>query len=392
MAYPELRLKKGKDRALRNRHPWVFSGAIATPPDAPAGAVVRVVSFEGQALGYGHWQPDSAIRCRMLAFTELDLTLAPDFFERRFQEAWAFRQRFVALEQHTGYRLINAEGDRLPGLIVDRYGDVAVLQARTAGMQGLVPQLLSWLQKLGLKHVLDRSSEATEGSSKGEWLLGNEPVAAFVESNIPFIAPVEAGQKTGFFLDQRGARQLLGSLAKGRTLLNGFAYTGAFGAYALQHGAKHVVQVDSSEASLAYAARQAEELGWGDRHEATKADVFDYLKALEPSVFDMMVLDPPAFTKHLRTVDRAARGYKDINLRAMRAIAPEGLLFTFSCSQHISAGLFRKIVFGAAADAGRPIRVLAQTGHAACHPVDLYHPEGEYLKGLVLEVGGKPTA
>ena len=390
----DLVLKPKRDRAVRNRHPWIFSGAVAAAPDAPEGQVVRVRAADGAALGYGHWIPGRDICCRMLHFGAEALTLGAEFWRGRFARAWVHRQQFVQPQVGEAFRLINAEGDHLPGLIVDVYGyrtaGLAVVQARTAGMRALLPLLAEFVQReLGVAHLLDQYEQPEKDGAQvraGQWLLGGLERVEFAEDGLRFVAEVERGQKTGFFLDQRENRRLVGRLAQGRDVLNCFSYSGGFTAQALRGGARRAVSVDSSAHAIALAGEVMALNALEARHEAVAADCFDYLSAVAPGAFDLIVLDPPAFAKHVRTVDRAARGYKDINLRALRAIRRGGVLCTYSCSQPVSAELFRQVVFSAAADAGRAVRVLAATGHAPDHPVDLFHPEGEYLKGLVLVV------
>ncbi len=390
----DLVLKPKRDRAVRNRHPWIFSGAVAVAPDVAEGDIVRVVAADGAALGYGHWIPGRDICCRLLLFTDARARLDDAFWHGRFARAWAHRQQFMRPQSGEAFRLINAEGDHLPGLIVDVYGyrtdALAVVQARTAGMRRVLPQLSAFLEKeLGIDHLLDQADQPQliDGRpSAGTWLRGGRQRVTFSEDGLLFVAEVERGQKTGFFLDQRENRRLVGSLAQGRDVLNCFSYSGGFTAQALRGGARRAVSVDSSAHAIALAKEVMALNALDDRHEAVAADCFDYLSQVAPGAFDLIVLDPPAFAKHVRTVDRAARGYKDINLRALRAIRPGGVLCTYSCSQPVSAELFRQVVFSAAADAGRAVRVLAATGHAPDHPVDLFHPEGEYLKGLVLVV------
>jgi 23S rRNA (cytosine1962-C5)-methyltransferase len=379
-----LVLKPKRDRALRNRHPWVFSGAVKDAPDAAEGDIVQVVSAEGERLGYGHWMIGRDICCRMLLFTHEAAQINEAFWRERFERALHHRRTFLRPEETSGYRLINAEGDSLPGLIVDVYADAAVIQARTEGMRRVLPLLVDFLSReLQLQHIYDQREAADTPSV---WLKGNAPLVEFHEDDVRYFAEPESGQKTGFFLDQRDNRRLVGRLAPGRDVLNCFSYSGGFSAQALRHGARRAVSVDSSAAALALADRVMQVNGLAERHTSVAADCFTYLTELEPDAFDLIVLDPPAFAKHVRSVDRAARGYKDINLRAMRRIRAGGILFTYSCSQPVSSELFRQIVFAAAADSGRSVRVIAQTGHAVDHPVDLYHPEGNYLKGLVLVV------
>jgi 23S rRNA (cytosine1962-C5)-methyltransferase len=395
--YPTLRLKPKRERSVIHRHPWLFTGAFHSELNSPKltdGAVVEVQTSSGEPLAWGHLNLKGALAIRLFAFVnEIQAGTVAIFDERfwvgRFDAALRFRRQFFTSTDTTApttaYRLINAEGDRLPGLIVDVYAETAVVQVRTIGMQAVLPVLNGWLAQHGWINVWAQTDEKTTGS----WLAGApQPVVRFQEYGLWFEASPEKGQKTGFFLDQRENRLLLRQVSSGRRVLNAFSYTGGFGVYAQAGGATSVVSVDISASACAGAERNAA-LNFGfDQtvHRSQVADVFDLLKKLPQGSFDLIVLDPPAFTKHVSTINQATRGYKEINLKALRALPSGGQLFTFSCSQHISPDLFRKVVFGAAADARRPVRLIRTLGHAPDHPIDLYHPEGEYLKGLWLEV------
>ena len=387
---PILQLKPGKDRSIRNRHPWIFSGAVRTLPDAQEGDIVAVKSFDEDVLGYGHYVPGRTIVCRMFHFGRFDGDFDDAYWLHKLHTSLAQRRRLPMHGATTnGYRLVHAEGDSLPGLIVDVYGEAASAQLRTKGMERLEPVLSQFLrEELGIRHLWVAGDERAQLVQPGRWAFGEAGRYPFVEHGMTFMADPEHGQKTGFFLDQRDNRALLRSYIKpGQTkVLNTFAYSGAFSVSALLGGASYVQSVDISRDAILLCEEHVRLNGGEERHQPVVADAFDYLKKLKPEEFDLIVLDPPAFTKHISTVDRAARGYKEINLQAIRKVAPGGLVFTFSCSQHIGVDLFRKIVFGAAADARREVRVLHTLTQAADHPVSIYHPEGEYLKGLVLNV------
>lgn len=389
--FPRLILKPGRDKAARNRHPWIFSGAVLRKPQADHGDIVAVAMDSGEILGFGHYAPDATLICRLFDFGAQTLDLAGGaYWQHKLQAALAYRRSVLDLSSTDGYRLVHAEGDSLPGVVIDLYADAASVQLRTAGARALEPQIRSFLVgQLGMKHIFV-STDKKDGKEElhGQWVLGEPGERIFQENGLQFYVDIEMGQKTGFFLDQRDNRQALRLHARGRTVLNAFAYSGAFSAFALQGGAQHVASVDISAQATEYARRNVSLNfpGADTPHEPIKADVFQYLKDMPVGKYDLIVLDPPAFTKHISTVDKAARGYKEINLKAMQKIAPGGLLFTFSCSQHISTDLFRKIVFGAAADAGREVRLVQQLSQAPDHPVSIFHPEGEYLKGLVLHV------
>lgn len=387
MNYPQLVLKSGRDRAVRNRHPWVFSGAVKQrPPKIGEGEVVAVCSNEGEVLGLGHYAPQATLICRMFAFGAGIGEVNAAFWEGKLRSALEYRRQVLDLDATTGYRLVHAEGDGLPGVVVDVYGDAAAVQLRTVGAVGLAPLVQGFLETvMGIAHIFLRTESKEDG--EGKWIKGEQAQRKFQENGLSFFVDIEAGQKTGFFLDQRDNRQLLRSLAEGRKVLNAFSYSGAFSVYALAGGAVSVDSVDISSAAADWAQQNVNlNFGAAAPHRALRADAFKYLQEMPAAAYDLIVLDPPAFTKHVSTVQKAARGYKEINLKALQKLAPKGLLFTYSCSQHVSTDLFRKIVFGAAADAGRDVRIVHQMTQAPDHPVSIYHPEGEYLKGLCLQV------
>jgi len=389
---PTLRLLPGKERSILRFHPWVFTGAVTRKGNIPDGAVVQVITADGQPLGYGHYAQHSQIVCRMFAFGTQAQEIDDAFWQAKLADALRYRHQFISPDQTNAYRLINAEGDGMPGCTVDIYADTAVLQLRTPGAQTLQSLIVDFLtSELGIDHIYQKGeteSGKLSGAFPSKWLKGRKADVEVLENELKFIVQPELGQKTGFFLDQRDNRLTAGLLAYERRVLNCFAYTGGFSVYALANGAESVTSVDVSESACALARRNVElNLGKDAPHKAEAADAFQFLREMEQDAYDLIVLDPPAFTKHISTVQQAARGYKDINMKAMEKIAPGGLLLTFSCSQQVTPDLFRKIVFGAATDAGRPVRLIKQLGHAIDHPVDLYHPEGEYLKGLLLEIG-----
>lgn len=383
MTYPIFTLKKGKERAVIHRHPWLFSGAIATNEAANEGDIVQIQSFDGKILAFGHYQPKHHIRVKFFAFGSTITAFEADYWQNKLANAADMRKHLLDLNSTNGYRLVHAEGDFLPGLVVDMYASVASVQFRTKGMEAnrtIVADFLS--EKLQCSHIYWKREDKA-----GEWLKGEEGQSVFTENNLQFWVDVVQGQKTGFFLDQRDNRAMLGKYAKGRDVLNAFSYTGGFSVYALAGGAKSVVSVDISQSASDLCEKNVA-LNFPDaaNHQAITADCFQYLKQMPADAFDCIVLDPPAFSKSLSSVDNAARGYKEINLKALQKIKSGGLLFTFSCSQHISNELFQKIVFGAAADANRNVRMLAHLSQGEDHPVDICHPEGEYLKGLMLWV------
>ena len=385
-----LTLHAKKERALLNRHPWLFSGAMANRPDALAGEIVRVADATGKPLALGFYNPEGQIVARMFEFDAPDMEHVPDgYWHERLAHAYALRRR--VLPPHTNaYRLLHAEGDFLPGIIADVYADTVVLQILIRGTERLLDVFVDGLAKLGFARIYlkTKDNRHLEGLARESgWLLGTpQPVVEIMENNQRFLVDVEHGQKTGFFLDQRENRALVGHYAKGMHVLNAFSYTGGFSVYALAGGASLVHSVDISADAVARANENvALNFGPNAPHQGFAEDCFDYLKRTETR-YDMIVLDPPAFAKNARSVPNAARGYKELNLKAFKNLKPGGMLFTYSCSQNISVDLFRKIIFGAAADAHRNVRIIAQLSQASCHPINIYHPEGEYLKGLVLFV------
>jgi 23S rRNA (cytosine1962-C5)-methyltransferase len=404
-AYPTLTIRAQRERAVLNRHPWVFSGAIQAVHGDPApGATVRVQDERGGFLAWGYWNPESQIRARLLAWDERE-SIDDYFWWKRIRQAVAARaEDNLIYEGGTpqAYRLINAESDYLPGLIVDRYGDWIVLQALTLGIEVrkdmLVRQLEDVLHPAGIYERSDADVRDKEGLPLviGP-LAGREPpdLIEIDEHGRRFLVDVRAGHKTGFYLDQRPNRLLLGNLlrfdpdAPKKTVLNAFAYTGGFSVYALDGLAKRVITVDSSAEVLDLARRNVTLNGFAVPDEDfVAADVFEYLRLCRDSArqFDIIILDPPKFAPTQAQVESAARGYKDINLLAFKLLRPGGLLMTFSCSGGVSADLFRKIVFGALVDSGREAQVLQTLGPGPDHPVALTFPEGVYLKGLLLRV------
>lgn len=383
MKYPIFTLKKGKDRALIHRHPWLFSGAIEHNDNAKEGDIVEIQSIDKKILAHGHYQPKNHIRVKLFSFENESKDFDAAFWNNKLENALALRKTVINSIHTTGYRFVHAEGDFLPGLVVDIYAETASVQIRSKGMEvnrDLIANFLA--EKLDCKHVYWKKEEKS-----GEWLKGNQAETVFKENNLAFYVDVVQGQKTGFFLDQRDNRAMVGLFAKDKTVLNAFSYTGGFSVYALAGGAKSVVSVDISQSASDLCEKNiALNFPNAENHTAITTDCFQYLKQMPENEFDCIILDPPAFSKSLATVDNAARGYKEINLKALQKIKSGGILFTFSCSQHISTELFQKIIFGAAADARRNVRILAHLSQGKDHPIDICHPEGEYLKGLMLWV------
>lgn len=386
-------LKSGKDQSLRRRHPWVFSGAIKKIMGHPAeGDWVEVYDNKDEKLGTGHYQ-EGSIAVRMLTFGEEDA--GADLLERRIRAAWDHRKSggIYVPGQTTVFRLVNAEGDRLPGLIIDYYAGTAVVQAHARGMFNNMENIAGVLRNLpGLTvdTVYNKSSNTLhrkEGESASDgWLLGDTSEGEVAENGYRFRVNWVRGQKTGFFVDQRENRKLVGTYAQGKAVLNMFSFSGGFTVYALGGGARLAHSVDSS-GHVIDLVRENTELNFPGQknHEAYAADAFQFLETIEGK-YDLIVLDPPAFAKHQRVLNNALQGYKRLNQKAISQIRPGGVLFTFSCSQAVSRENFRKSVFAAAANTGREVRILHQLTQPADHPVSIYHPEGEYLKGLVLKI------
>lgn len=388
-----LFLRRGKSESLKRFHPWVFSGAIAgANGKLNEGDVVRIVSNENELMGYGHYQIGS-IAVRMLTFREEKIDHA--FWVTRLSEALSLRKalQLTGRADNNIYRLVHGEGDRLPGLVIDVYGKTAVMQAHSVGMHMSREQIADALIEAseGLIENVYYKSETTlpfkaDLHQENGFLCGHDEGNVAVENGLKFHIDWLRGQKTGFFVDQRENRSLLEHYAKGRNVLNMFCYTGGFSVYAMRGGANLVHSVDSSAKAIDLTRANAEMNFPGDaRHEAFAEDAFKFLEQAG-SNYDLIVLDPPAFAKHKDALPRALKGYTRLNAIAFRKIKPGGIVFTFSCSQAVNKDQFRLAVFTAAAQSGRHVRILHQLHQPADHPINIYHPEGEYLKGLVLEV------
>ena len=390
-------LKPGKERVVANRHPWIFAGAIGRetgPEDAP---IADLVDASGARVASGLHSRHSQIRLRALTFGDDELTA--DTIRARIARAAARRkdlgQTFLSVQPgqecpgHTNaYRVVHAEGDELSGLVVDRYGDVLVVEIANAGLEQLADLIVDELRLALAPRVIyfknDLPARKLEKLSTESRIVGDgEPSADILENGLRFHVDPAEGQKTGFFLDQRENRALARSLANGKRVLNLFSYSGAFGVYAAAGGATSVENVDISARAIELARTNHERNGLPATF--TVADVFQFVRQRRDPV-DLLICDPPAFAKSRGEVERAARGYKDVNLFAMRLVAPGGMMMTFSCSGHMSLDLFQKVIFAAALDAGRRVSFVRRLGAGADHPVSLFCPEGEYLKGFLLEV------
>lgn len=391
--FVKIVLKSGKDQSLLRFHPWVFSGAIKNIHGTPAeGDLVKVYSNQDIFLGIGHYQIGS-IAVRIVSFKDV----VPDyeFWKNKIEKAWNLRKILGLTDnpETNVFRLIHGEGDGMPGLIVDFYNGTAVMQAHSVGMHLVTDQLVQAMRDVigdQLKAVYNKSDKTlpfkAEVEQKDGYLFGADSENEVMEYGLRFKVDWEEGQKTGFFVDQRENRRLVQTYSKGRDVLNMFCYTGGFSFYAMKGGARLVHSVDASGKAIELTRENVELNFPGDkRHEAFVADGFEFLKDIQDK-YDLIILDPPAFAKHRNALDQALKGYKRINTRAFEQIRSGGILFTFSCSQVVSKDKFREAVFSAAAIAGRNVRILHQLTQPVDHPVNIYHPESEYLKGLVLYV------
>lgn len=392
MSYPEIILRRGKEESLLRFHPWVFSGAIASLPEGlEEGETVTVRSASGQLLGTGHYQVGS-IAVRMLS--EEDIVIDEDFYRRRLAEAYRLRRVLDLIRpDNNAYRLVHGEGDFLPGLIVDVYGATAVMQAHSPAMhyaRNEIARALVSLPEAGVSAVYYKSETTLPYKARldpqNDYIIGGFTTDEALENGLRFHVDWLRGQKTGFFVDQRDNRRLLQHYAAGRRVLNMFCYTGGFSVYALRGGAETVHSVDSSAKAVALTDANVA-LNFGEdcpRHRSFAEDAFKFLADMPENAYDLVVLDPPAFAKHRSAIKNALRGYQRLNARAMEKMPSGSILFTFSCSQAISREQFRLAVFSAAAQTRRRVRILHQLTQPADHPVNIYHPEGEYLKGLIL--------
>ena len=391
MIYKRVILKRGKEESLKRFHPWVFSGAIARMDKVEEGDLVTVYDHEGNLIGNGHFQIGS-IAVRILSFDDTEIDA--NFFLRRLAEAYKMRQALGLLRpDNNAFRLVHGEGDFLPGLVIDIYGTTAVMQAHSPGMhfaRHLIADALTQLPDGVVKNVYYKSETTlpykAQLDPQNTYIKGAFDSDVAMENGLKFHVDWLKGQKTGFFVDQRENRALLEHYAKDRRVLNMFCYTGGFSFYALRGGAELVHSVDSSAKAISLTDANVE-LNFPDceRHQSFAVDAFKYLDEMTAS-YNLIILDPPAFAKHKSALRNALIGYRKLNAKAFEKIEPGGILFTFSCSQAVNKEQFRLAVFSAAAMSKRKVRILHQLTQPADHPINIYHPEGEYLKGLVLYV------
>jgi 23S rRNA (cytosine1962-C5)-methyltransferase len=388
--YPEITFKKGREASLLRGHPWVFSGAIAAIKGNPAaGDIILAKDFLGRPLSLGFYNPATDIAFRLLT-RDCNQEINAAYWQQRLDAAIQLRRRIIN-NQTNAYRLINAEGDGFPGLIVDVYNSVIVFSIATAGMEKQKEHILAALQSQLQPKIIYEQSEGKSRKLEGlenykGYRLGDDKtaIAEITENGLKFEVDFAHGQKTGFFLDQRSNRGKIGALSRGASVLNCFSYSGAFSVYCAAGGAKRVTSLDISKAACVAARRNLEQNGFSsDDHPVIEIDVFTCLRTLTEN-FDLIILDPPAFAKAKRDVAQASRGYKEINMQAIKRLNPGGLLATFSCSNFIEEELFVKIVLGAARDAGADLQLLSRLEAGPDHPLLLGHPEGRYLKGLLL--------
>ena len=391
--YRKVYLKKGKEESLKRFHPWIFSGAIqSTEGELEEGEVVRVITAGGEFIAVGHYQIGS-IAVRVLSFS--DVTIDDEFWSSRLRSAFQMRRSIGIVDNphNNTYRLVHGEGDNIPGLVIDVYGDTAVMQAHSVGIHQQRMAIARCLVEVAgdrVKNVYYKSEttlpyKADLGQEDG-FIVGGSDDNVAMENGLKFHVDWLKGQKTGFFVDQRENRSLLERFSSGKKVLNMFCYTGGFSFYAMRGGAELVHSVDSSAKAIELTTRNVEMNFPGDtRHEAFCEDAFKYLDRMGDR-YDLIILDPPAFAKHRGALHNALKGYTRLNQKAFEKIQPGGILFTFSCSQVVTKDNFRNAVFTAAALAGRKVRILHQLHQPADHPVNIFHPEGEYLKGLVVYV------
>lgn len=391
--YPQIILKKGKEESLKRFHPWVFSGAIqAIEEGIEEGDTVCLVNRNGDFIAVGHYQ-EGSIAVRVLTFEDREID--DDFWHSRISSALKMRQSIGIADSPSNntYRLVHGEGDNLPGLIIDVYGDTAVMQAHSIGMHKVRKEIAKALVDVMESRISNvyYKSETTlpfmDATDMNGFIYGGSDNNVALENGLKFRVDWLKGQKTGFFVDQRENRSLLEKYAAGKRVLNMFCYTGGFSVYAMRGGALSVDSVDSSAKAAALTdANIALNFPGDSRHTTHAEDAFKYLADMEKDKYDLIILDPPAFAKHRSALKNGLIGYRKLNAKAFEKIRPGGILFTFSCSQVVTREAFRLAVFSAAAKSGRKVRVLHQLTQPADHPFDISHPEGEYLKGLVLYV------
>ena len=393
---PSVNLKKSADSFIKRKHPWIFSGALEKVEGNPSnGQTVQIFTSNKTPIGFGSFSPSSQIRVRVWSFNP-DEKIDSDFFRKKILAALELRKQIIDTSQTNMYRIVNAESDGLPGLIVDSYSDYLVCQFLSAGTEFnkeiIVDNLDEVFRPVGIYERSDVEVRTKEGLQPAKGLLkGNVPddLIEVKENGFKFLVDVKNGHKTGTYLDQRDNRALVSKFSKGKSILNCFSYTGGFSVYSLASGAEKIIQIESSSSALELSAKNFEINSLDSSLvENINGDVFEILRKFrdERKTFDLIILDPPKFSESVSQIQKASRGYKDINLLALKLLNPGGILFTSSCSGHISSELFQKIVAGAALDSGREVKIIKQLTQSSDHSVSLNFPEGLYLKGLVCVV------
>ena len=387
MSLPKVILKSGKEKSIQRRHPWIFSGAVyGVSREINDGEMVDVVDSKNNHLGTGYFSDKGSIVVRILTFG--DETFSDNFWAAKLQSAWYLRTQILDFEVTNAFRVIHGEGDGISGLIIDYYDKNWVIQAHSTGVFLQMEQIAEAIKSNFSDYcetIYCKSSGTLPNTGTDYFLFGNKVEAVAKENNILFSVNWVEGQKTGFFLDQRENRKLLGEFSKGKKVLNTFCYTGGFSIYAMSAGAELVTSVDISQKAVDLAASNMELNFPNANHKAVADDVFNFMKE-NHQIYDVIVLDPPAFAKSIKSKHTATQAYKRLNIAGLKALAPNGILFTFSCSQVIDDVLFYNTVAAAAIETGRNIRVLHKLEQGPDHPTNIYHPEGHYLKGLVLFV------
>jgi 23S rRNA (cytosine1962-C5)-methyltransferase len=382
-------LKPGKEKPILQRHHWIFSGAIAHLPDCKTGELLAVTSHKNEMLGWGYFNPKTSLCGRMVSFGPQDPHLA---LEEAFKNALSLRKQLFDEKRTNAYRLINGEGDLIPGLILDRYDDALVMQVGSAGIELLKPFFVTVIKKYlpdctALYEKSTLSTRSQEGlTDTTAFLFGNKEEVTILENGVKFLVQIVKGQKTGFFLDQREMRSLIGSYAHGKKVLNCFGYTGGFSLYAALNGAAQTATLDASKTALEIGERNFTLNGIDPaKHQFLCTDMLEYIKTAKLD-YDLCILDPPAFAKREKDIPSASKAYRDLNYQVLEKMPASSLLLTCSCSYHIEESLFQTLIFQAALKAGRSVKVLSHLRQAADHPVNLFHPEGGYLKALLLYI------
>lgn len=387
MEFAKVILNKGKEKSVQRNHPWIFSGAVyGVSEELTDGQMVNVTDTQGNHLATGFYSDKGSIAVRVLTFA--NETFDDSFWAKRFKAAWELRMKLFSIEETNAFRLIHGEGDGIPGLIIDYYNGHFVVQAHSTGIYFKMQEIAEAIKTTFPEYcetVYCKSSQTLPKTGTDYHVFGSANDTVAKENNIQFHVNWVEGQKTGFFLDQRDNRNLLKKYSAGKKVLNTFCYTGGFSIYAMSAGAELVTSVDISEKAVKLADENMQLNFPGSNHQAVASDVFDYLKA-NKNLYDVIVLDPPAFAKNIKSKHTATQAYKRLNIAGLKTIAQGGFLFTFSCSQVIDDVLFYNTVSAAAIEAGRKVRVLHKLSQGPDHPVNMFHPEGSYLKGLVLYV------